>query len=253
MIALVFMGFFQGFIQAAIFSGVAGDDFVPGDAKYDATIATNMLGLAFLIGSDQFITMSFAQVLQIPVQRPIFMREVANRMYTTTAYYLASCAAATVTFFLYPMMTALVSFFFFDLDDSSFSAFLIWMSILVLTAFTGSFWGQMFGTFMKNEVAAVQLNMLFLILFSFGGGFYANTGEGQNPFVRIISLISPMRYSAELLMRQELKEKPGSEYVLEGIGYTWGNFACCMLLLSFSIVTFLIGWIALVAKTSQKE
>ena len=138
----------------------------------------NMLGLAFLIGSDSFITMSFSQVLQIPVQRSIFMREVNNRMYSTTAYYLASCAAAIVTFFLYPLMTALVSFFFFDFDDSSFVAFLIWLGILVLTAFAGSFWGQMFGTFMKNEVAAVQLNMLFIILFSFGGGLYANTGEG---------------------------------------------------------------------------
>ena len=108
----------------------------------------------------------------------------------------------------------------------------------------------MFGTFFENEVAAVQLNMLFLILFNFGGGFYANTGEGQNPFVRIISLVSPMRYSAELLMRQELKEKAVSEYLLENIGYTWGNWACCMLLLFFSYVTFLIGWIVIVAKTS---
>ena len=111
----------------------------------------------------------------------------------------------------------------------------------------------MFGTFMKNEVAAVQLNMLFLILFSFGGGFYANTGEGQNPFVRIISLVSPMRYSAELLMRQELKEKPISECLLENIGFTWGNFACCMLLIFFSYVTFLTGWIVLIAKTPNKK
>ena len=89
LIALVGMGFFQGFIQASIFAGVAGEKFSLRDAQHDATIAINMLGLAFLIGSDQFITMSFAQVLQIPMQRPIFMREVANRMYTTTAFYLA--------------------------------------------------------------------------------------------------------------------------------------------------------------------
>ena len=124
-----------------------------------------------------------AQVLQIPVARPVFMREVANRMYSTSAYYLASSTASMFSFFIYPLVVTLVSFYFFKLDNHSFSDMLDWMMILVLTAFAGSYYGFMFGTFMKNEVAAVQLNMLFLILFSFGGGFYANTGSGANMFV----------------------------------------------------------------------
>ena len=99
-------------------------------------------------------------------------------MYSTSAYYLASSTAAMLSFFLYPIVVSFTSFFFYQLDDSSFSALVDWIMILTLTAFAGSYWGFMFGTFMKNDVAAVQLNMLFLILFSFGGGFYANTGDG---------------------------------------------------------------------------
>ena len=72
-----------------------------------------MIGLAFLIGNDQVITMSFAQVMYLPIARPIFNREIANRMYSTSAYYLAYCAAGVITFFLYPLCTSLVSFFSF--------------------------------------------------------------------------------------------------------------------------------------------
>ena len=141
--------------------------------------------------------------------RPMFTREVSNHMYTPSAYYLASSTSAMVSFCLYPLVTTIVSFYFFGLTDSSFGAMLDWMMILVLTAFAGSYWGFMFGTFMKNDVAAVQLNLLFNILFSFGGGFYANVGEGENIFVKIISYVSPMRYSSEMLMSRVLAGKAG--------------------------------------------
>ena len=89
--------------------------------KANAETASNFLGLSFLVASDQFITMSMAQVLQIPVARPVFMREVANRMYSTSAYYLASSTASMFSFFIYPLVVTLVSFYFFKLDNHSFS------------------------------------------------------------------------------------------------------------------------------------
>ena len=124
-----------------------------------------------------------------------------------------------------------------------------WMFILMLTAFAGGFWGFSFGTLMKNEVAATQLNMLFLIMFSFGAGFYANTGSGQNFVVAFISYISPMRYSTELLMSRLLAGKPGGDAVLEILGFTWGGPTCVMLLIGFILTTFLFGYGVLMWKT----
>ena len=80
-------------------------------------------------------------------------------------------------FILYPIVLTLTSFFFYDFDEHSLGAMMDWMFILTLTAFAGGFWGFSFGSLCKNEVTATQLNMLFLIMFSFGGGFYANTGD----------------------------------------------------------------------------
>ena len=176
--ALIFMAIMQGLLQATIFGGVGAQDFKPDDPKYNKQISGNFIGLAFLVASDQLITCSFAQVLQIPIARPIFIREVSNRMYGTSAYYLSMVTATVTLFILYPVVVTLTSFYFFDFDESGIDAMLIWMSVLMLTAFAGGFWGFSFGTFMDNEIAATQSNMLFMILFSFGAGFYANTGSG---------------------------------------------------------------------------
>ena len=124
-----------------------------------------------------------------------------------------------------------------------------WMIILTLTAFAGGFWGFTFGTFMKNEVAATQLNMLFLIMFSFGAGFYANTGSGQNYLVAFISYISPMRYSTELLMSRVVAGKPGGEAVLTLLGFTWGDATCVTLLIGFIFTCFVGGWLRLMWTT----
>ena len=136
-------------------------------------------------------------------------------MYGTTAYYLSMVTSTVTLFIMYPIVVTLSSFYFFQLDEHSFGAMMDWMLILTLTAFAGGFWGFTFGTLMKNEVAATQLNMLFLIMFSFGAGFYANTGSGQNIVVQLISYISPMRYSTELLMSRVVAGKPGGEIVLD--------------------------------------
>lgn len=126
-----------------------------------------------------------------------------------------------------------------------------WMFILTLTAFAGGFWGFTFGTLMKNEVAATQMNMLFLIMFSFGAGFYANTGAQANFVVQAITYISPMRYSTELLMRRVVAGKPGGDAVLDALGFTWGSTTCVMLLIGFIFACFIAGWAVLLWKTRE--
>ena len=162
---------------------------------------------------------------------------------------MALSTATVLMFILYPIVVTITSFYFFGLDSSSFGDMLAWMAILMLTAIAGGFWGFSFGTFMKNEVVATQLNMLFLIIYSFGAGIYANTGDGMNFLVRFIHYVSPLRYSTELLVSRVLTEKAGGEFVLEKFGYTWGNVTCIMLLISWAFACFLVGWISLLWRT----
>ena len=193
--------------------------------------------------------MSFAQVLQIPVARPIFLREVSNRMYGTTSYYFAACTASVITFCLYPIISSCVSFPYFGFEASSFTDLLHWVFIMSLIGLAGSFWGFMIGSFAKNEVTAVQINLVCAYIFSFGGGFYANTGDNQNTLVRVLTYISPVRFSTELLMRRVLAERPEADMVLDQLGFTWGETICIVGLIIFIIFGFLVGWASLLFKT----
>lgn len=128
-LALIMMAFFQGMLQASIFGEVGAENYSKHSAINNQKITGNFIGLAFLVGSDQFITCSFAQVLQIPIARPIFMREVSNRMYTATAYYMAQATASVLMFILYPIVSTLTAFYFFELEEHGFGAMLEWMFI----------------------------------------------------------------------------------------------------------------------------
>ena len=192
--------------------------------------------------------MSFAQVLSIPVSRPIFSREVANRTYSASAYYLATSIAAIITFSLYPVIVTATGFFFFGIQPTSFGSFCEWLLILLACAYAGSFWGLMFGAFNQNETAAVQLNLLFNIVFSFGSGIYANTGSSASLPVKLISYLSPMRYSSELLLRRLLGNWVGKETVLEMLGFTWGDSTCTLLLFGFIFTCFFTGWVSMFFK-----
>lgn len=76
-----------------------------------------------------------------------------------------------------------------------------------MEATAGFSFGMMLGTIIDDENSAVSTNLLFGMLFSLGGGMYANTGESSNLLIKLIGWVSPMRYSSELLLRRILIEK----------------------------------------------
>ena len=88
-----------------------------------------------------------------------------------------------------------------------------------------------------------------MLIFNFGGGFYASTGTGQSALLKFLSYISPARYSTELLLRRVLAGKAGGDMVLTMLGFTWGSATCVTLLVSFIILCFLMGWIVLIYET----
>ena len=116
----------------------------------------------------------------IPIDRPVFMREVASKMYGATPYYLAMVTNSSVVVLIYPVIVTLTSFFFFDLEESSFGDCLEWMLIMGQLMLAGSLFGFMVGTLTENAVVGTQVNSLFVIFFCFGAGFLANAGDTAN-------------------------------------------------------------------------
>ncbi len=66
----------------------------------------------------------------------------------------------------------------------------------------------------------------FVIVFNMGAGFLTNTSSDGGLLARILSYISPLHYSCELLLRRILagrKPEAVNEYILNYFGYTHGS------------------------------
>ena len=185
----------------------------------------------------------------IPIDRPIFLRELASRMYGATPYYLAMVTNSSVVVLVYPVIVTLTSFFFFGLEESSFGDCLEWMLIMGHLMLAGSLFGFMLGTFLDNEVVGTQVNSLFIIFFTFGAGFFANAGDNANFVVEMLSYVSPLRYSTEIFTRKVYEGKLGGNFVMEQFGYTWGRETCMLMLQLWIVSVFFIGLFSIRWKT----
>ena len=84
----IFLAVNQAILQSSIFWKLGGQKMGLDQVKNEEIIK-NMTGMAFLVGSDQFINMCFAQIMVIPEYNPIFERERANHMYMIHSYFFA--------------------------------------------------------------------------------------------------------------------------------------------------------------------
>ena len=73
--ALIFVAIFQGLLTASVFGGVGEPNFGLNWAE-NFQIVQNLLGLAYLLSTDIFMKLSFGQVLQIPTNLPLYLREI---------------------------------------------------------------------------------------------------------------------------------------------------------------------------------
>ena len=99
-----------------LYSNVCGQKFTL-DFNANSEIGMNMLGLAYMLISDCFIKMSFGQVQQIPMRLPIYQREVQNRMYSPTSYFVSICIGSFLMIWQYPLIMALMTFWIFGFED----------------------------------------------------------------------------------------------------------------------------------------
>ena len=122
-------------------------------------------------------------------------------------FFGARVVTSTITFVIYPVMMTFTVIWFLGLPVIGFFGFFSFMAILLLTGFVGCAMGLTIGAIFPDPFAAININMMVAILFSFGAGLYANTGATANIFVRLLSWLSPMHYSCILMMRRMFEGK----------------------------------------------
>ena len=170
-------------------------------------------------------------------------------MYSPTAYYFACWFASTLNLLFYPVFTSLISFWSLDFEDSSFSNWLNWMSVLMLAAIQGATIGFMFGCIFPDIHVSLVCIICYLNISAFGSGILINLKEA-NWLIKIVGWLSPFRYSNESLYSVVLEGRSYKQEVLDFYGFDIG-YPCIYISTGFFIGYLLIGWFALVMSSKK--
>ena len=122
-------------------------------------------------------------------------------MYSVHSYYLAVITSSIVTMWIYPCFLTLFSFYCFEFEYSSLGDMLTYMMALIILANCGGFFGICVGTFTNNEMLALLVAQMIIMLMNFGSGVIANTGDNMNPVIQLLTWISPMHYAVQILFQ----------------------------------------------------
>lgn len=164
------------------------------------TYVANIRGVAFMISNQLSFSASINVILQIPMQAPVMRRELANKMYSPTAYFLGRFLSNMILQFFYPLITIFVLFWGIGIDTSALNfGWMMGFGVLSNVVFCGQ--GYFLGIAVDDEDRVKLVNMFVILIFSTCNGILANL-ETVNPLIKFFSWISPSRFSVEGFFRR---------------------------------------------------
>jgi len=120
----------------------------------------------------------------------------------------------------------------------------------LLTSLIGSNFGFMWSTLWDDEASAVSSVFVYVMLATLGAGQFVNIGN-QTLAVKIISSLSPLRYSVERNFRRIIKGQKFEAILTEMFGFRHGDRESLHTLIWFAVTFFVVGWILLVYRARR--
>jgi ABC-type multidrug transport system permease subunit len=214
---------------------------------------------------NQTFTPFFGVLLQFLDERPLFLRENANKTYGVLSYYLSKQMVDTPYLLLLPFIFAQLVYYGTGITVDI-GRVLIFNLGLLLQVWCSSALGIFIGTIFKNDQIAFIFGpalLLPVILFS---GFTVNLNSVY-VWLRWLQYISPIRYTIEILVRNEFDGNDryitteglssntlgGSSGVAEQFGYTLGIFNCMLILAVIGFVLRILSFAALKFNVSRVQ
>eukprot|EP01016_Furgasonia_blochmanni_P014246 TRINITY_DN17428_c0_g1_i1.p1 TRINITY_DN17428_c0_g1~~TRINITY_DN17428_c0_g1_i1.p1 ORF type:complete len:310 (-),score=34.65 TRINITY_DN17428_c0_g1_i1:23-889(-) len=201
----------------------------------------NRLGACFLGVVITFMTTLGSATLSFPAERPVFLREINEKMYDVGAYFLGRSSIETPFALGIPIIFAVISYYIVGLNPG-FDRCLFYALTLMIIGFAGNSVGLLIGCLFEDaKVAAAiaPLPMIPLMLFS---GFYANAA-GYPDWIGWIQYISPMSYATQALAINEFKGT--HDYALEFLGFESNKWLMLIYLTISALVARFLAFIFL--------
>ena len=224
------------------------------DGKMSRIALSNWVGLSFMLSTNIMMPSVQNVVLQMPLQVPVFKREIMNHMYSPTAYFFARTLSGIMIQLCSPVIMTTIVFFGLGVPINFENLINFLVGSMQLTTI-GCAIGYMCGLMFDDDNAARGICMFFTLIFMLVSGGL-NNASTYPPVIDQIQYISPNRYSTELYFRVisgEQKYPFGitEDSLLSGLGFTRGMEVCHFALLGLFVLFMALGWIVIVVRNRK--
>ena len=100
--------------------------------QYDYSEARSLIGSLFFITVNQTMMNMMGTILTFQEERPVFLREQANKMYRVSSYYAAKIIIETPILSFTPLLFAVIVYFKIGLMITASQFFYFYLIILLL-------------------------------------------------------------------------------------------------------------------------
>jgi len=111
-------------------------------------------------------------VLLFPEERPIFLREVNNNMYSPSAYFFGKIISELPTSFILPFAYGCIEYFALQYSRITPFNFLIYIGILFLLYLTAGSYALIIGTLVSDRQVAMTLTPIVVTPLMLFAGFF---------------------------------------------------------------------------------
>ena len=162
-------------------------------------------GVQDIQGALFFITMNISfnaiqnVILIFPDERPVFLREVNNNMYSVSPYFWAKIISELPFSLLTPTIFGSIVYYAIGLNDLAFEYFATFILILILCYNASSGYSLIISASFSDKQLAVTLTPVLIIPFMLFAGFFVST-DNIPVFLREFEYISIFKYGYNALL-----------------------------------------------------
>ena len=202
-----------------------------------------VLGALFFQAVNMFMGNMFNAILVFQAERPVFLREQANKMYSVFPYFMAKTLMDTPILLFTPLLATVMAYFGLSLE-SSVKQFFGFYLIMTLQAQAAASLGYFLSSIFANEQMAQSVAPLAVFPMLLFGGLFAN--NDSVPWLSWIQYISPIKYCSEALMWNEFANDKYElrEDLMDYLGYRLSYAKCVYifiaLIIAFRVIAFMM-------------
>lgn len=209
-------------------------------------VQMGLAGAMFFVSIATTMSTLMTTLLTFQNERPIFLREYANQMYSVPPYYLGKIIIETPLLNTLPMLFTVIIYFKIGVTITAPQFFYFYLIVLLIGHSAASF-GYFFSSLFNNEETAVMISPIFMMPIILFSGFFSNIGS-YPAWMMWLQYLSPIRYGLECFVRNEFGNRtylPGEVNLLTYLAYNIGLWQCLVIMAALAIGLRLISMIML--------